>query len=397
MTLEKTEVYCGLGNTRQHQMPGFHWEEAEKFVKLTAKYIALLSIIFIFFSTNALLLSQDVKLIEKIEFSTETELPSPGVYGFCVTDDELVIIPDYEAGNVKIYEKNGELLELVKIIGRKGYGPGEFSRPTHSFYNKEESRFVVMDHGIRKIFIYDRVGRIEFKRVKEIACWRGAFDIKLIGDKLFISGYASDPNKMHYDFYYIDLTNDKTTYLLPSYIKFGLKSNREFEIQFLEKYEILAIGVQSWFDIHKDDAYFLWEGRLKVIKLNIVSPEIEANPFGMQPPHYIKPYASSKLLEGFNKDDSNLIQIERAKRSYGRNILVNSKYVIIIYEGPVNPENASILRIQFYTLDGDFIKEESILNSPTHIWFDKNKAILYFLSRKMGENGYYILKYGINE
>ena len=120
MTLKTTEDYYGLGNTRHCRKPGFHWEEAEKFVKHTAKYIALLSIIFIFFSTNALLLGQGVKLIEKIKFSPETELPLKSI-AFCVTEDEVFIIPDYQAGNIKVYEINGKYLELIKIYQKHPY------------------------------------------------------------------------------------------------------------------------------------------------------------------------------------------------------------------------------------------------------------------------------------
>jgi 6-phosphogluconolactonase (cycloisomerase 2 family) len=130
---------------------------------------------------------QNVKFVEKIEFSSETELPLRPK-AFCVTEDEVFIIPDYHEGNVKIFEKNGKVLEVVKAIGRKGYGPDEFSKPAFCFYNKDESKMGVMDLGIRKIFIYDRIRRIEFKRVKEISCWRGAYDIQLIKDRLLKMG-----------------------------------------------------------------------------------------------------------------------------------------------------------------------------------------------------------------
>jgi len=372
----------GLGNNRQRFMRWFHWQEEKKQSTNTAIFIALLTILFIFINGNAVVLGQKVQPPEKIEFSPGSELPLEP-RSFCVTDDQVFIIPDYQAGNIKLYEINEGALEWINTIGHKGYGPDELSKPTVCFWNKDENKFVVLDLGIRKIFIYDRIGRIEFQRVKEIPCWRGAFDIKLIGDRLFISGYASGPNKMHYDFYYIDLMTDQTTYLLPSHLKYDLESSREFEKQFLEKYEIPSIGVKSKFDIHKDDAYYIWEGNLKVIKINIASGYIEPKLFGMQPPHYIKPHAAAKLIEGFHKNDSNIIRSERAKSSYVRNISVNSKYVYVIYEGPDDPENGSKFWLQSYTLDGDFIKEKPIPGkSDWLMYFSNDGNILYYLTRE---------------
>ena len=84
---------------------------------------------------------------------------------------------------------------LTNIIGQKGYGEDGFVRPTFCSYDKVDNKFAVMDFGLKKIFIYDRIGRIYFKRVKEIACWRRGTDIELSGDKLFISGLAIDENK----------------------------------------------------------------------------------------------------------------------------------------------------------------------------------------------------------
>jgi hypothetical protein len=349
------------------------------------------------------LLGVNIEFLGKMEIS---QSPLPDVWDFCVTDDEMVIIPDYRAGNLKIYGKiidnEKESLRQEKIIGQRGYGPDEFLRPTLCYYDEVGEKLAVMDHGIRKILIYDRIGRTYFKRVQEIACWRGAFDIQLTGERLFISGYASDSEKRNYDFYYVDLINEETTYLLPSYLKFGLKSSLEFEKKVIEADEISAIGLKGLFALHKDVAYFLWEGNLKVIKLNILSGNIEQKTFGKQPPHYIKPFVSNKLVEYYRMDKKlELNKSEKAKMSYVRDIFVNDRYVMIIYEGPVKQNNASNFRIQFYTLDGDFIKEEFMSETPTHkMWFDKNKSILYFLSCKTGgESGqsYSILKYQIHE
>ena len=70
-----------------------------KCFKHTTKFIILLiSAIFILSNANPILLGVNIKFLEKIEFS-----PPPDAEGipwsFCVTDDDLFIIPDYKEGS----------------------------------------------------------------------------------------------------------------------------------------------------------------------------------------------------------------------------------------------------------------------------------------------------------
>ena len=58
---------------------------------------------------------------------------------------------------MKIYENNGA---PVAVLGRKGVGPGEFVKPAICCYDKDEGKFGVIDYGLRKIFIYERMGKI---------------------------------------------------------------------------------------------------------------------------------------------------------------------------------------------------------------------------------------------
>jgi len=339
----------------------------------------------------------DIKFIERIEIPGEPQ-PLINPWDFCVTEDGLFLIPDYGAGNIKIYERNADVLKLSKIIGQKGVGSDDFSRPTYCLYDKEGNKFGALDIGLRKIFIYARIDRLEFKRVQEVPCWHGGTDILLSQDKLFVSGYATDTNENPYDFYFIDLRDDQTTFLLPSYFKYGLKSLSEYEIQYRMNSGIKAIGIKSFFDIQEDYAYFVWEGNLKITKVNIVSREIASMPFGTNPLYYIKPFASTRLLEGYRKNFK-LMQSEKAKMSYVRNIFANKKFLFVISEGPASA-NASNFKIQFYTLDGVFLKETP-MPGMTHyrMWFDKDKSVLYSLSSELSGKAlkYFILTYKISE
>jgi hypothetical protein len=331
---------------------------------------------------------------ERLEFFPGLTPSNPG--SLCVTEEEFFIIPDYGAGDIKIYEKKGTSLRWVKAIGRRGYGPGELAKPSYSFYDKVEGQLAIMDFGRKKILIFHRIVD-EFKLVKEIPCGTGAWDIKLGGKRLFISGYITDPDKNPYDFYFIDITNDKITYLMPSHYKYGLKSFLEYEKEYRNKRDIQAIGVAGWFDIHGDNVYFSWEGNLKVRKLNFVSGEIDETPFGNKKTNYVESTKSEfkELLNAYKKKDLNLTMEERKKRSYVKNILTTSNHVLVIYGGAGGQGNW----MQFYSFDGRFLKEVSIPGQTdgAKMWMDKEKQILYTLSSesKVGSNQYFILKYAI--
>lgn len=374
--------------------------------------ILFLAILFIFSNTSALF-GSSITLLEKIEFSPPLQSgpssPENGFlikpWAFCVTDDELFIITDFDAGNIKIYERNGKYLELIKVIGRKGYfGKKELANPASCFYNKDEYKLGIMDLGIKKIFIYDRIGRTLFKRVQEIFCSEGATDIQLIMNKLFITGHKASPDSgQRYDFYYVDLTTKKRTFLLPSYSMYGFNSPHKFEEKYYKRH-IPAIGVWGFADIYSDNAYFVWEGNLAVITLDIVTGEVSPKTFGYRPPDYVQPHASKKLVEAVETRNGNLLENEIARMSYVTNIFTTPKRVFVIYKEPVtqDSESGSNYRLQFYTLDGNIIKEEPIPGQPSHkMWLDKDKKILYSLSNGSDELGSgvprFILAYEIQE
>jgi hypothetical protein len=215
-------------------------------------------------------------------------------------------------------------------------------------------------------------------------------------------------NGRPYDFYYIDLNKDdedpdQKILLLPSYKKYGFESYLEYETKYLNlnKPDFSAIGIMSWFDIFRDDAYFVWEGNLKVIKINTVSKVIEPKAFGNQLPHYVKPKASEGLIKERFKRDLNRMRSLKAEMSYVRDIFTTPNSVIVIYEGPIEQNGKSNFRMQFYSLEGEFKSEVQvpIPDQPYRImWFDKDNNLLYsLLSNSNTERANFILKYKINE
>jgi hypothetical protein len=357
---------------------------------------------------NVSAVGEKIEELETLKFPEESATPLIS-WDFCQTGDGVFIIPDYRAGNIKIYEKNEDHLELVKTTGRKGYGPDGLLRPTFCSFSKEENKLVVMDHGIRKIFFYSRLGRVEFKRDKivELPCWRGGSAMQLRDGKLFISGYADDNGK-DYDFYFVDLiTEDKgaktfpKTFLLPSHYKYNLAAGN-YEEQYKEKY-IPAIGRRGFFAVDpKGNAYFAWEGDLRIIKVDTVSGEIDTETFGKYTNNYTKPSLSpalTALVKGYKKGDFDVIQDSKKKMSLVRGVFTTENHLLVIFEGPVKEERSSSFWLHFYSLnDGSFQKEVHIPGAPNpRMSFDKDKKILYSFSGGPDGSEYYIQAYRIIE
>lgn len=363
--------------------------------KCVTLFLAVLLIVFT--TATPPVFGSDIKLVERIEFSSG-ESPQ-GPWAFCVTEDEIFIIPDPEIGNIKIYEKNGKFLILVKNIGWKGFARDELAKPTFCFYNRNESKFGVFDFEKREILIYDRIGWEEFELVHNIKCLRLGYDLHLSRDRLLISGAEIDQNEKPYHLYSVNLESEQKTFLLPTYYKYGFNSFDEFETEYIGKSDIKAVGVKGFFDIQGDYIYFVWEGDLKIIRVNINSKELTS--FGEKTPHYIKPYASKRLLEARRNKDINIMRHERDRMSFVRDIFTTSDYVLVVYEGPVkqNQEKSSRFRLQFYELNGEFVKDVPIPGNPDNkMWFDKDRYILYSLchqSQAEGKKEYFILRYSI--
>ncbi len=332
----------------------------------------------------------NVEYVGKLNVSAKPALLMP--WSFCVTEDGLFIIPDKEAGDIKIYEKVGETLEYIKTIGRKGFGPGELVYPAYCSYNKKESKFLVMDIGQRKIFVYDRIGRTDFKRDKEIYCLRLGEDVQLIdgSDKLIISGYKESPQGIAHELYSTNIKDGSLDFLLPSYHKYGLALGDENKEDSLKR----ALGVRGWFDVQGEDIYFVWEGDLRITKLNINTKTTQV--FGPKVSTKYKSPADivDTLLDIRSQGKFHQYSSEKSRRSFVRNIFTRSEYLFVVYEGP----GKSKFFLQFYTLNGDFIKEVPISHQPDRrMWFDKDKGILYSLADNTNENknDYFILKYKI--
>jgi len=378
-------------------------------------------LIFIAASTSTVF-GASVKFVGKVALPSDVKLQK--VVDFCVTGDGIFLIPDYLAGNIKLYERDGEVLRFLKTVGSKGYAPGQLVKPAFCSFNKVENKFVIVDLGTRRIYFYDRIERDEFVREKKAngneiysECPRGANDVQLLGNRLFVAGHTNSGDKF-YDFYSADLSELKDSNVIKAKPKHLLSSKEIYRIDenddFVERIGaryLEAIGYRNYFDIEGNFAYFVWMGDLRITKVDISSDSKVKSSFGEKTSNYVQPETSEakELVNNFylmvrNRESRDKREFrdrffrERRKFSIIRNLFTTSDHVIVVYEGPYKYDGKSEnFHAQFYSLDGKFVTEVPLRGQLSNIMrFDKDKKILYSLSKSEG-GAYFILMYKVFE
>ncbi len=154
---------------------------------------------------------------------SQSEVPILYASDFAIAEDGVIFIPDGKDGNIKCYEPDGTLL---KVIGRRGPGPGELRTP--DFCDYQAPFFSVLD--AFKIHIYERKGRAELVKIAEISCMACTSDVILSGKGVLVDAYV------HYKDGKFCLTlrsfDDNVKHLLPNYRRYGFKSEGEHRTSF---------------------------------------------------------------------------------------------------------------------------------------------------------------------
>ncbi len=288
---------------------------------------------------------------------------------------------------------------MIGKWGRKGPGPQEFLMPYFSHY--QDNRLAVMDFGKRKIFLFDRIGKTGLKEKKFFQCIGLGDDIRLNGNQLLISGYKVDDDGRRYDLYLINTDTGKPTYLLPVETKYGFNSYKAYKTNDRNTKKFRTISRVSYCTMVKDIVYYVWQGHLKIFKINAKSKNISH--FGTASTHYIKPYASKKLIESRLKKDTKTTGSERRKMSFVMGLFAADHYVAVLYtKAPHTKTTPPHMMIQFYSPSGKLLKEKQMENKPTNgLFFRKSDQTLFSLRAEVddqpgddGEN-IYILEYKI--
>jgi hypothetical protein len=345
----------------------------------------LVSLVFLTISLT-LAFGQSIQPIEAIKIAPEAKVLDPPK-SFCFSEQEIFLFPDTQAGKIKVLEKNGNLLKCLDEFDCNE----SFIEPRYCFYSQDGSRVGVLDYELRKGFIFKRE-RTGFRQIKTFECEKFGYDIKFAGDGIqtIVSGYITDNQDRPFDLYSINSENGQIDYLLASPDKYGLPTHEAYVKEYFRKQTLPAIGIKGFFDVQGDDLFYIWEGNFRIIKFNLRSKTI-TKVFGQETRYYVKP-DGARLSESYKKGDFQTTWKLQESFSYVTNIFVTASNVYVLYE-PLKKNNndGSTFRIQTYTIDGNFIKEQLISGNPgRQMSFDKTSNELYALTDDA------ILKYKIS-
>ncbi|MCK5056793.1 MAG: hypothetical protein KAT34_09075 [Candidatus Aminicenantes bacterium] len=370
---------------------------------------SLVSLVVLTFSLGMFLLTpitgfgQIIQLQKTIKVDPDAELQVTP-WNFCVTEDKIFLLPDYQAGKVKVFSENGSFLKFIRELGSENIGEEKMLNPMYCFYSRHEGKLGVFDYGARRLFIYKRSGQVEFDLIKVVDCQRLGYDMDFSGDgkQLIVSGYVTDKDNIPFDLYSINIETLKINeirqinHLLPSYQKYGLADNEEFQSKYFTEQTLPAVGIKAFFDTSGDELFYVWEGALRVIKLNLRSKELTT--FKHETLNYTKPNGN-KLAESHKNGDLKTTWKKQKKYAYVRNIFATPRHVLLVYETATsNINNTSAIRMQIYNIEGKYIDEVLIPGRPgKQMWLDEDNE-LYAFSMQPGNNnkGFSILKYKIN-
>lgn len=97
------------------------------------------------------------ELVDSIVLEQRPDAPIVRVSGLARRDDGTLALADVSEGNVKLFTPGGRLL---RIIGRKGRGPGEFIAPRHLAF-APDGRLLVVDGQLGRLSRFTPDGDLE--------------------------------------------------------------------------------------------------------------------------------------------------------------------------------------------------------------------------------------------
>ena len=293
---------------------------------------------------------------------------------FAVTEDDLYLIPDYKAGDIKVYDMKGR---FVKRVGRRGVGPNELMEPRQSDY--VDGKFVVLDMGRRQYTLYQRDKDAVLKEFKHLRSIYMGNDVAMMKDnQALFSGYVPGKDGTEWRCFTYDFNTGQYNYLADIATFFGFSSDKEYQ---KARKDISIIGSQGYCDWWGDYAYLIWRGNLKIMKINMKTREMES--FGKKTENYLQPTATERKRKALRERNLRVLGEEAGKYSDIMGLYTNKDYLLLMYNKPrVKGEEVNSRMLQFYTLDGTFINELQITHGTGCVLFlskDKNDDILYML------------------
>lgn len=280
------------------------------------------------------------RLVGQVELTGKEDLiGSLGV--LAVTEDEWFVISDPKDTNIKLFDAAGK---FVKSWGRKGQGPGEFE--TIGVMSYKKPFLIVPDSSRRAVQIFERKAPSDFQRIYHITNIpvsdpRRRFDI--YKDNLLVDEVIKDKQGIAYHLYLKGMTSSDPILIMPWAIRYGMDTKDDFMAKH-SAFAELGLGM-SFFDVVGDDAYYAWEGEMRIIKINLKSKTWAF--FGKETKNYIRPDLSDR--------QSHRPAEGRYSRIFG--VYADESKVLLGFANP-NPDWKRLkVFFQVYDLNGVFLGE----------------------------------------
>jgi hypothetical protein len=307
--------------------------------------------------------SSRVEFLKKIPISqAKTEIFL--VTQFAVTEDGLFLLPDERGANIKIFGKDGAFLSA---FGRAGAGPGEFGSIWSCDYRAPY--LLVSDLHKSEMIRMVRNGPSEFKYDTSRKGVLGAFSNRIWKDKALIAGYIKAPEGRDFELYGLDLKSGEIDYLMPSYMKYGFKSEAEYERRHIET---VPLGPLSTIYVFEDDVYHVWEHRMGVLRIHIPSRRISE--FGQKTPPYRPPAVSNRMKQYYagirDAESAKLLgpKLNQEKRKFSLifGVFADREVCGVLYQNFDEKESVLKPYLQLYDREGTLLEERLL----SEVYFD---------------------------
>jgi len=342
-------------------------------------------------------LAYGIKIEKKGEISLDQkkEIIQRG-WLFSVNENEYLYLIDIKARNIKLYDIYGGLISIVK---KNGFGPQEVALPMSIDYKKGVS--AVGDAGKNRLIIYKKNG-LDLDEFKELKGNNIGFDMRMNGNQLFISGLKTDSYGTMYGLFSIDIDTENVNYLIPLHRCYGFSSQPELMSKIIDHVNI--IGRCCFGDVDDQEAFLCWQGDLRVLVADRQTRKVIT--FGNKTKNYKKPEVTKKMID-LNNSRSPLLKIEYRQFSYLTGLFVDKSFVAVLYGNYREEIPGWQTFIQFYTRNGQFIKEEELpgaINNDDYpmksFFYSPDTDNLYFLKKTIDKelnDVYSLIKYRIGQ
>ncbi len=330
--------------------------------------------------------AQEISPVQVIRVS-QSDVPILFASDFAIAEDGVIFIPDGKDGNIKCYEPDGTLL---KVIGRRGPGPGEFMTP--AFCDYKAPFLSVLD--AFKVYVYERKGRGDLARIAEIPCMACTSDVVLSGKGILVDAYVRyNDGKFCLTLRSFD---DTIKHLLPNYRRYGFKSEGEHRTSYLDL--SMLTSQRGFLSVLGNRIYFVFDARPIVTSLNLDGSEVAT--FRTLSPNYREPRLNAKIRDAFKAGRGKEVGEERNKVSCNTGILADDQMVGVLFSNYDAPSETWKLYLQRFDKTGKLISESLLRDAVNYgsffsYYYQRENGILYIMSERYGDetDDYRILEY----